>query len=137
MRNPIDNFISYINLATTGMHSMTPNYKAHEKYPEDWDMIIRIVAQNYHKYITDERKRISQYVPTLYLRFEDLLTDSEKTLSEMFCFLLNVTSIEGTVIEHRIKEMAAKGGASQASVYSLKKADNSKFFESAHAYTDD
>ena len=41
---------------------------------------------------------ISNKIPTLILRYEDLVLNPEKELTDLFCFLLDVPSIEGTVL---------------------------------------
>ena len=53
------------------------------------------------------------------MRYEDLVLDPEKVLSDLFCFLLEVKSIEGTVVEERIKTVV-KAGHSKSMVYGLK-----------------
>ena len=45
-------------------------------------------------------------VPCYVIRYEDLLCDRVKVLSELFCFLLDVASIEGTTIEGRIRAIS-------------------------------
>lgn len=68
-------------------------------FPKDWDKIIKMLTKNYSKYVQLEREKISKEVPTLVLRYEDLMLRSEETLTMIFRFLLNAPSIEGTVIE--------------------------------------
>ena len=48
-----------------------------------------------------------------------MVTDPEPVLFALFKFLLDVDSIEGTVIEKRIRQIAAQGYKSKA-VYALK-----------------
>ena len=40
-------------------------------------------------------KDMKPTVPTYFMRFEDLRMEPERILSELFCFLLDVKSIEG------------------------------------------
>ena len=42
-------------------------------------------------------------IPVHFFRFEDLLTNPEKVLRDIFDFSLGVESISGTYIEKRIK----------------------------------
>lgn len=42
---------------------------------------------------------VENAVPTFYVRYEDLCINPLPVLLELFCFLLEVPSIEGTVIE--------------------------------------
>ena len=58
-------------------------------------------------------------IPTYYVRYEDLCVNPEPVLTEVFCFLLEVPTIEGTVVEKRIADYCAKGAAA-ASIYKLK-----------------
>lgn len=43
-------------------------------------------------------------VPVLYIKYEDLTANYHETMLEIGKFLLNVKTIEGTVIEERIKK---------------------------------
>jgi hypothetical protein len=78
---------------------LTPKEPQHEKFPKDWDKIIKMLSKNYSKYVQLERDEISKKIPTLVLRYEDLMLRSEETLSQIFRFLLNAPSSKGTVIE--------------------------------------
>lgn len=50
--------------------------------------------------------------PVFYFRFEDLITDPYPVSMDLFAFILGVESIEGTYIDHRIKQKLAKGAES-------------------------
>ena len=69
-----------------------------------------------HEYIVDQ---LSTRIPTYILRFEDLIMNPEPILNELFCFLLDVDTIKGTVIEKRIFEISDQGFTAK-SVYALK-----------------
>ena len=43
--------------------------------------------------------------PIYFFRFEDVIRNPGKELKELFCFILGLESIEGTVMEHRIDEV--------------------------------
>ena len=45
--------------------------------------------------------------PVFFFRFEDVVKDPAKELKEVFRFILGMESIEGTVIERRVDEVAA------------------------------
>ena len=47
--------------------------------------------------------------PVYFFRFEDILANPEAELRELFKFILNIDSLEGTVIEQRIKDVIAMG----------------------------
>ena len=65
---------------------------------------------------------ISKEIPTYYCRYEDLYRDPVPVLNEIFCFLLDTPSIEGTVVAKRIQDIAAEGFEAKA-VYKLKSRD--------------
>ena len=58
-------------------------------------------------------------MPTYFVRYEDLVLNPLPVLTELFCFLLEVPSIEGTVVEKRLADYCAKGSQA-AAVYNLK-----------------
>ena len=45
---------------------------------------------------------LARVLPTYFMRYEDLKINPVPVLKELFCFLLDVTSIEGTVVEKRL-----------------------------------
>ena len=69
------------------------------------------------------------------MRYEDLLINPEPILGELFCFLLDVHSIEGTVVEKRIKEVS-KSDFKSKSVYSLKTTEKN-LNKNKHMYSDE
>jgi len=46
-------------------------------------------------------------IPTLYIRYEDLVRDPAFTLEEVFKFVYNIESLTGTILERRINEVCA------------------------------
>ena len=44
-------------------------------------------------------------VPVLYVKYEDIKKDNEAVMREVAKFLLNVKTIDGTIVEERIKNM--------------------------------
>ena len=47
-------------------------------------------------------------IQTYIVRYEDLVLNPETVLSECFCFLFDVPSVKGTVVEKRIKAEIAE-----------------------------
>ena len=43
--------------------------------------------------------------PIYFFRFEDIMANPEEELVKLFRFILGMDSLEGTVIEQRIKEV--------------------------------
>ena len=80
-------------------------------------------------------KQLSATIPTYYVRFEDMRTEPARVLCEMFSFLYEVGSIEGTILEKRIVEKCA-GGSGPKSAYKLKSTSTS-LCRNAHMYTDE
>ena len=82
------------------------------------------------------REHVEPAIPTLYIRYEDMVLNPEPVLIELFCFMLDVPSIEGTVVEKRIKDYCAKGSSS-ASVYKLKADPKNNLSRNAHMFTEE
>jgi len=102
LRNPIDSLSSFAHLMFTGSQSLTPKEQYYKDFPETWETFIRAVAP----VISESCKRlihtISKDIPTYYCRYEDLRNDPVPILNELFRFILDVPSLEGTVVEKRI-----------------------------------
>ena len=62
---------------------------------------------------------IAKEIPTFIIRYEDLILNPVPVLTDCFRFLLNVHSIKNTVIEKRIKGVAALEIESKT-IYQLK-----------------
>ena len=68
------------------------------------------------------------------MRYEDLKLNPKPVLESLFCFLLNVSSIAGTLVEKRIADVTATDFTTKGT-YKLK--SNSKSLSrSNHMYTD-
>jgi len=75
-------------------------------------------------------------VPTYFMRYEDLCTKPVEILKELFCFILNVKSVDGTVIEKRIIDFIESNKTKKSSVYKLKKdQDYTKLLRNEKLYT--
>lgn len=59
-----------------------------------------------HTFIDDN---LATKIPTYYIRYEDLVIDPQPVLMECFRFLLDVHSLDDTVIEARIKAISKQG----------------------------
>ena len=62
-------------------------------------------------------------MPTFFVRYEDLKLNPTPVLEHLFCFLLDVPSIQGTLVEKRIAEVTASGFEDKT-VYKLKSTSN-------------
>jgi hypothetical protein len=54
-------------------------------------------------------KEMYPTVPTYFIRYEDLRMEPERVLSELFCFILDLKSIEGLNIQRRIQNIISLG----------------------------
>lgn len=116
IRNPIDMIVSEFTLYTAASHSHVVNEEIKG-------------SPGFRKWISVAVPRVNvmqrnvqanaQHAPTLFLTYEMLILEPEQTLTDLFRFFFDVTSIEGTVLEKRIKDVCAKGHAKQA-IYGLK-----------------
>ena len=69
------------------------------------------------------------------MRYEDLKINPRPALEGLFCFLLDVPSIAGTVVERRISEVTASGFEAK-SAYKLKDTTNN-LSRANHMYTEE
>jgi len=96
-RNPIDVIPSFANLVNTNSHSLEVNQRYNVDEPEFWDAWVADMIDDLkmnHEQVTNG---IASKLPTFYMRYEDLKTNPEPVLMDLFCFLLNVESLEGTL----------------------------------------
>ena len=68
-----------------------------------------IMAQNIKHNHENVLNEISPKIPTYFMRYEDLKMNPEPVLDGLFRFLLDVESIEGTVVKSRIQEVTSSG----------------------------
>lgn len=109
-RNPLDTIVSYSNLLLSLTYDKEIKEDLSVAAPEFWAgfclQTAKQVADFYNMYITDAKKN---NVLVHFLRYEDLMGDKERTLSELLAFVLDVESIEGTVVQKRIQEVVGRG----------------------------
>ena len=74
-------------------------------------------------------------VPTLFIRFEDLVADPETQLMNIMRFLVGQRDITGTNAECRVKEVIAKGH--KATISFDLKSGTTKFNSNASRYTEE
>ena len=116
IRNPIDMIVSEFTLYTAASHSHVVNEEIKGSAGfQKWISVavprVNVMQRNVQSF--------AQSVPTLYLTYEMLILQPEQTLTDLFKFFFDVTSIEGTVLEKRIQDVCAQGHAKQA-IYGLK-----------------
>lgn len=136
VRNPIDLIPSLALLMNTTSHSKTTTVPLNEADPEWWDKFVKSLTKMCNDNMLAMKEQLEPAIPTMYIRYEDMVLNPEPILIELFCFLLNVPSIEGTVVEKRIKDYCAKG-SSAASVYKLKADPRNNLSRNAGMFTDE
>ena len=110
--------------------------------PEFWATWVELIGgaiADDHDMTIKHLDSISASIPTYVVRFEDLITDPAPVVKEMFRFLLDVPSIEGTVLEKRINEKCAPKNAPKA-LYKLKQGSQqgtqgTEFNKNSHMYS--
>ena len=102
VRNPIDVIASCAGLFLSKSHTFEFENNLPDEFPEWWDGWVTAFCENIKTSQEFAIKNIASQIPTYVLRYEDLKTNPVPVLKEMFRFLLNVESIEGTDVEKRI-----------------------------------
>ena len=98
VRNPIDVFPSFISLMNLQSHSLQSKQTLRDDLASYWaetlPVLVEFLKVNHLRMLD-----IASQIPTYFIRFEDLITEPLPVLLEIMKFMLNVTSIEGTVVE--------------------------------------
>lgn len=106
VRNPYDCISSLMHFLPT----LNQEGQINEKFsqiPEVWDKLVKEATDSQERYYR-ELSEVKE-VPIYYIRYEDLYVNPQKTLEEVFCFLLDLETIEGLNIQKRIKEVVGMG----------------------------
>ena len=132
-RNPIDVMPSLACMRLTDSHSLVPEQQFHTDFPDFWN---EWVTSAIHRVKYNHEKTLgvlAAEIPTYWMRYEDLKMDPKPVLEGLFCFLLDVPSIAGTVVEKCIAEVTQAGFQSKTA-YKLKSTSGS-LSRSNHMYT--
>ena len=119
VRNPIDILPSLALLANLASHSLQSEVPLNQVDPEWWDRFVKAMTRVFNRNCTRVKEECESAIPTYYVRYEDLVLNPKPVLIELFSFLLDVPSVEGTVVEKRINDYCAKGNEA-ATIYKLK-----------------
>ena len=68
--------------------------------------------------------KVANQIPTFVVRYEDLKLDPIRSMTDLMCFLLDVSDLDDTICEERIR-FACKQDPSKQTVYKLKSTDKS------------
>ena len=122
VRNPMDVLLSYANVVATFTHSTIPLEKFDKDLPEFWTQWVKLMgsamAEDFNLMIGSETS-VSTKIPSYFVRYEDLKLNPVPVVKDLFRFLLDAPSIEGTVLEKRINEKC-NGQNGPKSLYKLK-----------------
>ena len=103
VRNPLPVIISLITLFSLNNHNSVLPFEFETEYPEWWDWWVHYCADNMRRWyeytLHDARLR---KVPTLYVRYEDLVSAPEREMRDIMRFMLGVNDLTGTNAERRI-----------------------------------
>ena len=93
---------SLFNLLITKWHHTTIEKESFEQVKDTWNEFVASSIDTFrlfHEFWLAESKKL----PVFWLRYEDLMLRPEEELTKLFCFLLNTKSIEGTVVQAKIR----------------------------------
>ena len=97
VRNPLETIASNArNYAHQG-HDLTLDQDLNTEFPEFWDKFVEATATNIarsYEFMTQKLDKI----PTLFVRYEDLVLDPETTLTDLFKFMLGVEILDKTIL---------------------------------------
>ena len=94
VRNPADTVASLMHFFPTLIQSGQINEKFQD-FPDVFDRLVKETTTALDIYHSAVLKEMVPTVPTYFIRYEDLRMEPERVLSELFCFILDVKSIEG------------------------------------------
>jgi len=125
---------SFANLVTTNSQTLTLTEPFHEADPAWWNAFVQKIAEATNGANIANRELMHPNIPTFYLRYEDLVIDPEPALTDLFCFLLDVESISGTIVEKRIADYVAN--STKKTVYKLKADPKTGILRNKHLFSD-
>jgi len=104
-------------------HSLVPDQKLHEEFPEDWDRLVRAHV-DIHKYYYDNviKEIRSRDAPVHVIRFEDMRRNAYPVTKDMMKFILASDDLEDTVCDHNIMKTCKVDGSAKA-IYKIEGLD--------------
>lgn len=106
IRSPIDCIASLFNMIATGSHNKSIPEDRFEEVRHLWEDFVKEelrVWSDFHYFWT----KSPQSIPTHLIRYEDLLLEPYETLVELFKFLLNQPTLDGTKIQRVIQDVTS------------------------------
>ena len=99
MRDPVDNIVSWFTLLQIRSHSLEIKNNMKEEFPDIWARQVRKHAKIWQEWLDISLRTNCKHLPTYYVRYEDLILEPERVVSEIMCLVLDVPDISGTVCE--------------------------------------
>lgn len=106
VRNPVDVILSKLHAQVSGTRSKKADVDFAEHTQFISDHVDAAVKEAYAVYTEAFTQFKERNVPVYFVRFEQLVEEPQKTLEDIFKFLLDTRDVEGTVVQKRIKEVA-------------------------------
>lgn len=103
VRNPLDAIMSLFHMVATGTHNCSVHPDDFDAWYPLFEKFVKqeiVIWKEFHSYWCDGGVPI----PTYIVRYEDLVKNKKQTLKQIFCFLLNVESLENTLISEIIEQ---------------------------------
>lgn len=127
-RNPMDSIYSHFNMIATKSIDKKLTEDEFEKFQDAWEAFVKQEISIWREFY--DWWMLQPFVPTLVIRYEDLIEHPAKVLKQMFAFLLNVKDVTGTLISTLIDAECAE---ENKEYYSQPK----PLSASKHAYTEE
>ena len=135
VRNPLDTNLSWLHLVAMNNHATKSPFNYEKLYPNYFDWWIKDCCTHVNNWmLTMMNDAKFRRVPTLFIRFEDLVMNPRPELENMVRFILGIKDLEGTNAARRIDEVLAMGKQA-TQTYSLKDS-TMKNNANAFRYTD-
>ena len=133
VRNPIDVIPSLASLFGLLSHTLVPE-KSWNKYTcwSDLFYYFHYSWVDYHNVLREQAK----HTPTFFLTYEELMVNPVPLVKDLYCFLFDVESVDGTILEDRIVSVVGQGSMQNNAAYKLK-AQAGQLYRSAHLYSSD
>ena len=130
VRNPLDVYPSFASLIALSSHSQEPSQPWSSF--QIWPTLVEWFTNQWREYHDRLRQRAKQ-TPTFFITYEELICDPVPAVCSLFCFLLDVESVEGTALQARILEVC-NSGHQKHEVYKLKQGAG-KLYRQAPLYS--
>ena len=99
VRSPLDCITSLFNMVCSGTHDLSIEDADFNRFPNHWAEFIQqeiSVWKDFHDFWLKAK------IPVHVIRYEDIVLAPKPTLLELFKFVLNVNTLEGTRIERYV-----------------------------------